>query len=288
MDALATGNRVAASLASPDTDSCLRDLARLAPRIGLAEIRLDLMRTFDIEKLVTGSQVPLILTCRPERERGGYAGPERERLAILRAAYECGCAYVDVEADSLDSVSGWRGSATGIIASQHWFDRMPADLVDQYLNLRDRCAAVKLVGTAQSAADVLPVLKLLRDATTPVIGMAMGRAGTCTRIIAPAFRHSLLTYGSTTTAGQTAPGQITVDEMVDRYALHLVGAETKVYIHITSTDHQYQEVLRVQQKAVPGAELHVSLGTTDADGPVLAGLVAEVLPDASVVTAARV
>ena len=41
-------NRVAASLAPPDTDSCLHELERLAPRIGLAEVRLDLMRTFDI------------------------------------------------------------------------------------------------------------------------------------------------------------------------------------------------------------------------------------------------
>ena len=43
MSALITGNRVAASLAPPDTLSCLRELERLAPRIGLAEIRLDLM-----------------------------------------------------------------------------------------------------------------------------------------------------------------------------------------------------------------------------------------------------
>ena len=241
-------NRVAASLALPDTVSCLRELERLAPRIGLAEIRLDLMRTFDIEKLVAGSPVPLIMTCRPARERGGFAGPERDRLAILRTAYESGCAYIDVEADSLDRVSGWHGSATQVIASQHWFDRMPATLRDTYLDLRDRCAVVKLVGTAHSAPDVLPVLELLRDATTPVIAMAMGGPGTCTRIMAPAFPHALLTYGAATTASQTAPGQITVDEMVDRYALHLVNADTAVYVHVISTDRQYQDVLACGQR----------------------------------------
>ena len=65
-------NRVAASLAEQDTEACLRELDRLAPRIGLAEVRLDLMRTFDISKLVANSPVPLILTCRPEGERGGF------------------------------------------------------------------------------------------------------------------------------------------------------------------------------------------------------------------------
>lgn len=282
MGALTTDNRVAASLAPADTDSCLRELDRLGARIGLAEVRLDLMRTFDIGKLVANSPVPLILTCRPGRERGGFTGPEHERLVILRTAWECESAYIDVEADCLDSVSGWGASATQIIASQHWFDRMPADLRGRYLELRDRCAVVKLVGTAACAADVVPVLEFLRDATTPVIGMAMGGPGTCTRIISPAFASSLLTYGSASPGRLTAPGQVTVDEMVDRYALHLVSARTQVYLHIISTDRQYQEVLRAQDKAARGAELHVSLRTAAVEAQALARLIAEVLPEATV------
>jgi 3-dehydroquinate dehydratase type I len=253
-------NRVAASLATEDTESCLRELDRLAPRIGLAEVRLDLMRTFDISKLVANSPVPLILTCRPERERGGFTGPESERMCILRSAHDHGCAYIDVEADCLDDVAGWGGgSRTQVIASQHWYGRMPSDLQEQYLDLRDRCAVVKLVGTAQSAADVLPVLGLLQNASTPVIGMAMGAPGTCTRILAAAFPHSLLTYGAATSAAATAPGQITVDEMTDRYGLHLVTAATKVYVHVTRPD----DALSAQQQAEPGAELHVPLRAED-------------------------
>jgi 3-dehydroquinate dehydratase type I len=252
-------NRVAASLAPPDTDSCLRELDRLAPRIGLAEVRLDLMRSFDVAKLVARAPVPLILTCRPEREHGGFTGHDSERMRILRTAHDSGCAYIDVEAECLDLVSGWGGSPTQVIASQHWFDAMPPDLPGAYRDLRDRCAVVKLVGTARSAADVLPVLGLLQNATTPVIGLAMGAPGTCTRILAPAFPHTLLTYGAATSAAATAPGQITVDEMTDRYALHLVTAATKVYVHITRPD----DALSAQQQAEPGAELHVPLRAED-------------------------
>jgi 3-dehydroquinate dehydratase type I len=253
-------NRVAASLATEDTDGCLRELDRLAPRIGLAEVRLDLMRTFDISKLVANSPVPLILTCRPEREHGGFKGNDSERMRILRSAHDHGSAYIDVEAELLDLVAGWGGgSPTQVIASQHWFDRMPPDLLGTYRDLRDRCAVVKLVGTARSAADVLPVLELLRDASTPVIGMAMGAPGTCTRILAPAFPHTVLTYGAATPAAVTAPGQLTVDEMTDRYALHLVTPATAVYVHVIETEAQEQDVLRAQAKAEPGAELHVPL-----------------------------
>jgi 3-dehydroquinate dehydratase type I len=249
-------NRVAASLAAQDTDSCLRELDRLAPRIGLAEVRLDLMRSFDVPKLVAGSPVPLILTYRPERERGGFTGHDSERLRILRTAHDSGCAYIDVEADCLHLVTGWGGgSPTQVIASQHWFDAMPPDLLGAYRDLRERCAVVKLVGTARSAADVLPVLGLLQNASTPVIGLAMGAPGTCTRILAPAFPHTLLTYGAATPAEATAPGQITVDEMTDRYALHLVTPATKVYVHVTRPD----DALSAQQQAEPGAELHVPL-----------------------------
>ncbi len=265
-------NRVAASLATEGTDSCLRELDRLAPRIGLAEVRLDLMRTFDIGKLVANSPVPLILTCRPERERGGFTGPESERMAILLSAHDHGCAYIDVEADCLDDVAGWGGgSPTQVIASRHWYGRMPSDLQEQYLDLRDRCAVVKLVGTAQSAADVLPVLELLRDASTPVIGMAMGGPGTCTRILAPAFPQTVLTYGAATSAAATAPGQITIDEMTDRYALHLVTPKTKVYVHVTRPD----DARRAQQRAEPGAELHVPLRTED---PTLPARLADTVP----------
>jgi hypothetical protein len=76
-------------------------------------------------------------------------------------------------------------------------------------------------------------------------------------------------------------------DMVDRYALHLVNADTKVYVHVISTDRQYQEVLSAQEKAARGAELHVSLTVADADSPAVAGLVVETLPHVSVEVGAR-
>src|SRR4051794_21896529 len=276
------GNKVAASLALPDTPSCLAELERLAPRIGLAEVRLDLMGSFDVGKLVAGSPVPLVLTCRPERERGGFAGPEPERLAVLRAACEAGAAYIDVEMDSLDQVAAGDGSPTRIIASQHWYDTMPPGLSGPYLRLRDRCDVVKLVGMAREPADVLPVLGLLATATTPVIALAMGAAGTCTRILAPAFPHTLLTYGSAAAASQTAPGQITVDELTGRHGLGAVGPATAVSLHITSSDQHEQAVLEAQEKAPRGAELHVSLRTSAGDALVLAARVADILPGVTV------
>jgi 3-dehydroquinate dehydratase type I len=277
-----TGNKLAASLAPADTDSGLRELERLATRIGLAEVRLDLMASFDVEKLVASSPVPLVLTCRPERERGGFAGPEDERLAVLRAAYHAGAAYIDVETDTLDRVAGWNGSPTRIIASQHWYDTMPAGLHATYLGLRDRCDVVKLVGTAHVPADVFPVLELLDRATTPVVTMAMGAVGTCTRILAPAFPQTLLTYGAVAAASLTAPGQITIDEMTDWYALDAVSPATAIYLHVTWSDRGDQDVLDTQARAPRGRELHVSLRTVPGQAAALAARAADTLPGVTV------
>jgi hypothetical protein len=50
---------------------------------------------------------------------------------------------------------------------------------------------------------------------------------------------------------------------------------------VISTDRQYQDVLAAQGQAVPGAELHVSLRTTDADAPALTARLTETLPGVS-------
>ena len=231
-------NRVAASLATEDTDSCLRELDRLAPRIGLAEVRCDLMRTFDISELVAKSPVPLILTCRPERERGGFTGPESERMGILRSAHDHGCAYIDVEADSLDLVAGWGGgSPTRVIASQHWFDR------DAVRPARHVPRAPRPLRRGQAGGH-----RAVGRGRAPGAGTAARRqhAGHRHGHGRPGHLHPpagpRLPAGAAHLRrrhhrrGHTAPGQITVDEMTDRYALHLVTPATKVYVHVTRPD----------------------------------------------------
>ena len=161
-----------------------------------------------------------------------------------------------MEADCLHLGNRWSGgSPTQVIGSQHWFDAMPPDLLARTATCATAVPWSSWWAPLRSAADVLPVLELLQNATTPVIGLAMGAPGTCTRILAPAFPRTLLTYCAATPAAATAPGQITVDEMTDRYALHLVTPATKVYVHVTRPD----DALSAQQQAEPGAELHVPL-----------------------------
>jgi 3-dehydroquinate dehydratase/shikimate dehydrogenase len=252
-------NRVALSLAPRDTDSCLATLRAAGSRIELAEIRLDLMDSFDLPRLIAEAPCGLIITCRPPREGGRFGGSEIERLAILRQALELGCAYVDVEWDSIELLERPQGAAGQVMVSRHWFDRMPESLWLVYETLRDRADVVKLVGLAQQPTEMLPVLELLQRATTPVVAIAMGAAGQLTRLIAPCYEACLLTYAAAATTSATASGQYSLQELIERYHLDRVGPHTELHLHLCADDESARAAAERNAGVADGAVLYAPL-----------------------------
>lgn len=231
LHSLTPANRVAVALGLENTSATLDKLRSLEGRIGLAEIRLDLMKEFDLEELITQSPCPLVITCRAPREGGSFPGPEEQRLDILHTARALGCAYVDVEWDCAAGF-GKEGGPTRVISSRHFHDSMPADLQARYQDMRRHADVVKLVGLARAPAETLPILELLARAESPVIGIAMGAAGLITRLMAPCFASCLLTYAAAGEGDGTAPGQISVDMMTDHYGAHRVGPDSAVDVYM--------------------------------------------------------
>jgi 3-dehydroquinate dehydratase type I len=265
-------NRVAASLALPDTESSLTMLRSLAAQSWIAEIRLDLMESFDLAQLIRESPCPLIITCRPPREGGRIAGSEVERLAILRQAIQLECAYVDIEWDSLAALRERRSTKTRVIVSRHWTDEMPAELLSAYNALKHEADVVKLVGMARRVTDIFPVFELLQRAVKPVIAIAMGEAGTLTRLLSPCFSSCLLTYGAPSPEAINAPGQLTVAEMTGAYKLHLVHPQTTITLHLCASKDAADMAVE-QNSHAPGEVLHVGLVVTAQEIPKLvAGL----------------
>lgn len=267
-----THNRVAVSLALQDTETCLATLHDLRDTIGMAEVRLDLMESFDLQRLIRQAPCPLIITCRPQREGGHFDGSEVERLALFRHAMKLGCAYVDIEWDFVAHLRACPRSSTRLIVSRHWTDHMPAHWFPVYDALKNDADVVKLVGSAEHLTDMLPVFDLLQRATSPVIGIAMGEAGALTRLLAPCFASCLLTYGSLSEETITAPGQLTVAEMVGDYNLHLVNHRTTINLHLCVSKESLREVVRLNSHA-PGDILHVGVVGTAQEVPrLVAGL----------------
>lgn len=221
---------LALSLAVPDTSAALQALQQAASLADIAELRLDLMEEFDLSALLRDRPLPVIVTCRPAREGGRWAGKESARLDILRRAAGLGADYVDLEWDCADALASFDRRRTRVILSRHDFSAMPPALPQQAAALWSAGAdVVKLVGYANRLADAAPVLELLARATGPTIAIAMGACGLATRLLAFRCPHALLSFAALPgSAQQTAPGQIDAATMEQVYRVRQVSPATEI------------------------------------------------------------
>jgi 3-dehydroquinate dehydratase / shikimate dehydrogenase len=195
----------------------------------LVELRLDGVRDIDVEGALAGRRTPVVVTCRPLREGGAFAGAEQARLAVLERAVRLGAEFVDVEWDSaFGPVLALRGGR-GIVLSSHDFTGVPADLEARCAAMRATGAEiVKLAVTARALTDTLPLLAIGRRAVgahpAPVALVGMGAAGLPSRLLAARF-GSCWSYGG---AG-VAPGQLPPERMVSEYRFRRVTADTRIF-----------------------------------------------------------
>ena len=219
--------------------------------VEMAEIRLDLceLDEEEIEALFSGSDVPLIATCRiaecarrvqgeenlladagkvlskeglylSEPRRGRNAAEELAENQLLKAI-EAGAKYVDLEMEAPPMTGrkirqACQEYGTVLIRSFHDFEGTPPEATLLSLLEKGRRfggEVVKIVTTATSQADVDAVLSLYRE-TEPgtLVAFCMGPKGRSSRL--EALRHGApFTYACLTPEEATAPGQWTAAEM---------------------------------------------------------------------------
>lgn len=225
---------LAISLAAQDTDAALAAVRGAVRTADLVELRLDLMQRFDLAYLLAGCPLPAIVTCRPAREGGKWQGSEADRLAVLAQAAALGADYVDLEWDCADHLQRLDRSRTRVILSRHDLVGTPSNLSDLVQALwATEPDAVKVAVTAQRLADVVPVLRVLAEATRPTIAISMGPHGLITRLLAFRYRHALLSFAAPTPTGKrgkalcaTAPGQLSAAAMRNVYRTHRITPRT--------------------------------------------------------------
>jgi 3-dehydroquinate dehydratase / shikimate dehydrogenase len=194
--------------------------------------------------LVEVSPVPCIVTCRPHWEGGEYHGDDADRIALYEAlgTSDSPPAYVDVELATFTRTPEIKARitraltkaddspATRLILSTHDFERRPSDLTRKIMAMQDEpaCSVVKVAYRARSIRDNLELFEILRDRQKPTIALGMGQFGVMSRILAPKF-GGFLTFASLRDESTTAPGQITIDELLGLYRFRSITPTTKVY-----------------------------------------------------------
>lgn len=188
-----------------------------------------------LRELVERSPLPCIVTCRSEREGGGFVGDGAALQARLQPAIDAEppAAYVDVELATWKrepAVKAIPADRPGLILSTHDFETRPSDLLRRVADMAgdERCRVVKLAWRARSLRDNVEALEIARQQVKPTIALCMGEAGLPSRVLAKKF-GALLTFAALDDAAGTAPGQPTIAELKGLYRWDRLGPETRVY-----------------------------------------------------------
>jgi 3-dehydroquinate dehydratase type I len=216
---------ICVSVVAATNEEAVRQMGRCFPVVDVAELRIDFIRNVNLEKLVSAKTGKILVTARKKDEGGNFEGDEEERLSLLTRAVMLKADFVDIELSTdealrkklLNKIKKY-GSRTKLIISHHDFNRTPS--YGKLQNIFNECAGegahiVKIATFARSMEDNLKILKLINFAqktNTKIIALCMGTKGKISRIMAPYF-GSYLSYASLEKGAESAPGQLTIEEM---------------------------------------------------------------------------
>lgn len=202
----------------------------------LIELRLDWLKDdAEIDRFLrrlrnAKPQATLIATCRRRAAGGEYRGGTAKQLLHLADALRAGCAWYDLEVESirecspelLDVLLG-EGKR---LASAHFFQKAPRDLNPVVRELTaTRSDAIKIAAQCDSLADGLKVLRLARRRSN-VVAVPMGEVPLPLRILS-IREGSAISYAPVENA--TAPGQVGLAEMESLYRAGQLDRKTRVY-----------------------------------------------------------
>jgi 3-dehydroquinate dehydratase / shikimate dehydrogenase len=217
------------------------------------EYRLDEVgpdRLADVSELVSRSALPCIATCRAEEEGGLSDLSPLQRLEVLTVAVAAGARYVDFElacvqkdphvrnavfalagpeAVSKAELGPRAGERCGLILSAHDFFGRPNKLTGIVADMQTLpCDVAKVAWMARTVRDNLEAFELIRLSTKPMIALCMGEAGLMSRVLA-GKAGAWLTFAALSAEGNTAPGQVTLADLMDLYGYRQIGPSSKVY-----------------------------------------------------------
>lgn len=222
-------------------------IARAASIGDCVELRLDYLAGAEFEEalrllpeLIKECARPVIVTLRPADEGGHREIDSLARISFWIEQFLHSpqrAAFADIELDLAEFIreresDGWKWlDWSSVICSHHDFSCVPEELEKIYERMAQTPARIlKIAARAKDATDCLALFHLLKRAQSEgreMIAVAMGTAGIMTRILAPAC-GSFLTYGALDTEHETAPGQISAQDLRDLYRIHELNAQTEI------------------------------------------------------------
>jgi 3-dehydroquinate dehydratase-1 len=211
--------RICATITNKD----LKAIGEAEPLVDLFELRIDLVGK-GWPDLATELRKPWIACLRSQAEGGNWPGDDAEKIEELITAVELGASIVDIELSThnLAEAIALMKKKVKCLVSLHELEKTPPleplkEIVRKQLSAgADIC---KVVTTAQSPADNLTTLNLITEFPgVKIVSFAMGPLGFASRVLCPLV-GGYFTYASLGEGKESAPGQLTVDQLKRIYRM---------------------------------------------------------------------
>jgi 3-dehydroquinate dehydratase I len=205
------------------TEDNINAVKDIQPLVDLFEVRIDLVGE-NWTKLVKEINKPWIACNRISEEGGNWHEPEPRRIEKLLLAIELGASMVDIELQTknIENVVTAVKKRCACVISCHDFEKTPS--LTDLKNILDRqlkagADACKIVTTANSVQDNWIILDLIsQNPAVSLVAFAMGPLGLLSRVLSP-LAGGYFTYASIEAGKESAPGQITVKELLKTYQI---------------------------------------------------------------------
>jgi 3-dehydroquinate dehydratase/shikimate dehydrogenase len=229
-------NRVCAVVATSTAREALAQLRAASRFTTTIELRLDWLQSdrertklLDSLKRKSTKRTTLIATCRRILGGGKLAGGAQAELYWLSQAREAGCAWCDLEIETLRELPGQTARSlpvpAKILLSIHDFERTPP-LPKRLIHARQGEAdAVKIAVRARTISDSVRLLEIAKTSRDLVI-VPMGEVGLPARLLA-LREGSALAYAPVGAA--TAPGQVSLHDFKYLYRADSLTKKSEVY-----------------------------------------------------------
>jgi 3-dehydroquinate dehydratase / shikimate dehydrogenase len=232
--------RVCVAVTGSDANEMAEKAEALARDNSFLEFRLDYLSKPGLPlpriKRFTESHpgTVVIATCRRAASGGKFRGSIASQLDILGKAAAAGCQLLDVEVQTASKCKPEQlqklRSRGALVLSFH--DFRGTKKLDETLEkmLTYPADYYKVVSTATALADNVSMIKFLthQGDKHSLVSMCMGEQGIISRVLG-VRAGSVFTFASASAGEETAPGQVTAQELRNVYRIDQVDAATRVY-----------------------------------------------------------
>lgn len=221
----------------PDFNSATQAIEQISTMVDALELRLDYWQQLNIDEVVKLRKqfsIPMIFTLRKKSQGGLYQLNEQQRLQDLQKLCELNPEYIDVEFDIdndfLQDIKQ-RYPDIKLICSYHDYEQTPKELSALLTQMQNKkCHSYKIAAQANCAMDAVRMLDFVNDSAKSVslTGISMGEFGTVTRIMGKILGGQF-TFAALASGQESAPGQLSCEELNNIYHYQQLNAETKVF-----------------------------------------------------------